>query len=37
MVEGTLSFKINNIDYGVAYTDEELKKGVLYAAGAPLY
>ena len=32
MNAGTLSFTINNIDYGVAFTNNALKKGPLYPA-----
>jgi len=37
MLEGTLSFGKNGVDWGIAYWSEELKKGVLYAAVSPIY
>lgn len=37
MIKGQLSFSKNGVDWGVAYDDEELKKGELYAAVAPIY
>lgn len=37
MVEGTLSYYRNGESWGHAYKDEELKKGELVAAVAPIY
>ena len=37
MDKGTLSFSLNGEDFGEAYTDNELKKGPLYAAVALLH
>ena len=37
MVDGTVSFYKNGFSWGVAYKDEELKKGELVAAVAPIY
>lgn len=37
MVEGTLAFYRNKDYWGIAYKDEELKKGRLVAACAPIY
>lgn len=37
MIDGTLSFSKNGQNFGVAFTDEELKKGELFAACAPIY
>ena len=37
MTKGTLSFYKNNVCWGVAFKDEELKKGELVAAVAPIY
>ena len=35
--QGTLTFYKNNVSWGIAYKDEELKTGELYAACAPMY
>lgn len=37
MIQGTLTFYKNNVSWGVAFKDEELKKGELVAAVAPIY
>ena len=37
MVEGTLSFSKNGEHWGIAFKDEELTKGELFAAVAPIY
>ena len=37
MIDGTLTFYKNNVSWGIAYKDEELKQGELYAACAPMY
>lgn len=37
MIQGTLSFSKNGRDWGVAFKDEQLKQGELYAAVAPIY
>ena len=37
MVEGTLAYYRNGDYWGVAYKDEELKKGEYVAAVAPIY
>eukprot|EP00831_Metopus_contortus_P084658 TRINITY_DN9663_c0_g1_i5.p1 TRINITY_DN9663_c0_g1~~TRINITY_DN9663_c0_g1_i5.p1 ORF type:complete len:181 (+),score=55.43 TRINITY_DN9663_c0_g1_i5:72-614(+) len=36
MIEGTLSFSINDQNFGIAFKDEQLKQGTLYAAVAAL-
>jgi len=37
MNKGTLAFGLNGESFGVAYTDEKLKKGPVYAAVALLH
>ena len=37
MVEGTLAYYRNGEYWGIAYKDNELKKGELVAAVAPIY
>ncbi len=37
MVDGKLSFSKNGEQWGVAFEDEEFKKGEFYAAVAPIY
>lgn len=37
MTEGTLSYFYNGVPWGVAYKDDKLKEGDLYAACAPIY
>ncbi len=37
MIEGTLGFYRNGSYWGIAFKDEELKKGEIVAAVSPIY
>ena len=37
MIEGTLSFSKNSVDWGVAFTSDEFTRGSLYPAISPIY
>ena len=36
-IEGTLSFKINDFDLGIAFKDEEIKTDILYPCVNAMY
>jgi hypothetical protein len=37
MIEGTLSFALDGENFGIAFTDEKLKEGPIYAAVSLLH